>query len=227
VRRLPLLLLALLLLGCEATSATAQFSAGLEPGEDGWRGSAIDTDARMPEVTLTDVDGQEQALDELTAGTPTLLFFGYASCPDICPIHLAAIASAMEQVEVRYDDLDVVFVTVDPERDTPEAIGEWLPQFDRQFIGLTGDMETIEAALEELDLPGPYVEGADPRGEGELIGHPAQVIGFDAAGEVRRVWPFGTRRADWIADLPRLAEEWADAGDDAGAPDAEDEGGAA
>ena len=208
VPRLLLLVLVLLLAACEATSSTSAVSAGLAPGEDGWRGSPLQSDAIMPGVTLTDVDGEDFALADETAGTPTLLFFGYTSCPDICPIHLAAIASAMDQTDVRHEHLDVVFVTVDPDRDTPEVIEEWIANFDRRFTGLTGDMATIEEALDGLDLPGPIVEGADPRGDGELIGHSAQVIGFDADGEVRRVWPFGTRRADWIADLPRVVEEW-------------------
>lgn len=82
-------------------------------------------------------------------------------------------------------DLDVVFVTVDPERDGPEEVREWLAAFDRRFVGLTGDPATIAEALGSLDLPDPVVEGADPRGEGELLGHPAQVIGFDASGEAR------------------------------------------
>ena len=209
MRRPLLLVLVLLLAACEATSSTSAVSAGLAPGEDGWRGSPLETGSSIPDVTLTDVEREPVALAEDTAGTPTLLFFGYTSCPDICPIHLAAIASAMEQSGVGHDDLDVVFVTVDPERDTPERIGEWLENFDRRFVGLTGEMDEIERALDALDLPGPVVEGVDPRGEGELIGHSAQVIGFDADGEVRRVWPFGTRRADWIADLPRVVEEWA------------------
>jgi protein SCO1 len=208
MRRLLPLLLVLLLAACEATSSTAGMSAGLEPGEDGWRGSALDRGRTMPNVTLVDTDGEAFVLDEETAGTPTLLFFGYASCPDICPIHLGAIASSMSSAGVDHDDLEVVFVTVDPERDTPEAIDEWLVNFHPRFVGLSGEMGEIEQALDELDLPGPVVEGADPRGEGELIGHPAQVIGFDADGEARRVWPFGTRRADWVADLPRLVEEW-------------------
>jgi protein SCO1 len=208
MRRLVPLLLVFVLAACEATSSTAGMSAGLQPGEDGWRGSPLDRGRTMPDVSLVDTDGDDYDLAEETAGTPTLLFFGYASCPDICPIHLGAIASSMSSAGVDHDDLEVVFVTVDPDRDTPEAIDEWLVNFHPRFIGLSGEMEEIERALNELDLPGPVVEGADPRGDGELIGHPAQVIGFDADGEARRVWPFGTRRADWVADLPRLVEEW-------------------
>lgn len=207
-RVLPLLLV-LLLAACEATSATAGMSSGLDPGEDGWRGRPLDDAGTMPDVTLVDVDEQPVELDEETRGRPTLLFFGYTSCPDICPIHMASIASAMDAVGIHHDQLDVVFVSVDPERDTPELIGEWLANFDREFRGLTGEAEVIEGALSSLDLPEPVVEGDDPRGHGDLIAHPAQVIGFDADGVARRVWPFGTRRADWVEDLPRVVEEWA------------------
>lgn len=123
-------------------------------------------------------------------------------------MHLASIASAMEQTRTRYDQVRVVFVSVDPERDTPERIDAFLAHFDERMIGLHAELPVVEEALAQLDLPGPIVEGPDPRGEGDLIGHPAQVIGFDAAGRARRVWPFGTRRADWVADLPRIVADW-------------------
>jgi len=199
---------ALLTGACGPSTSTAFSAQGLTRGDDGWYGLPVAPGRTLPAVTLSDVDGRPFRLDEELTGTPTLLFFGYTSCPDICPIHLAAIASAMEQTRTRYDRLRVVFVSVDPERDSPERIREFLGHFDRRMLGLHGDLDAIVAALAALDLPGPIVEGADPRGEGALIGHPAQVIGFDASGEVRRVWPFGTRRADWVADIPRIVREW-------------------
>jgi protein SCO1/2 len=141
-------------------------------------------------------------------GRPTLLFFGYTNCPDICPVHLATLTSAMQESRVGHDRVQVVFVTVDPERDTPARIDEFLAHFDRRILGLTGDAATIERALAELDLPPASVDGDDPRGRGDLIGHPAQIIGFDAEGRARRVWPFGARRSDWVVDLPRIVAEW-------------------
>ncbi len=203
-----LLLAGLLAVACGPASATAIAAQGLEPGPDGWRGIPLERERSMPQATLEDVDGNAVALGDAFAGTPTLLFFGYTSCPDICPVHLAAIASAMDTAGVSYDDIDVVFVSVDPDRDTPERIGEYVANFSSRMIGLHGDLEVVEDALAQLDLPGPVVEGPDPRGEGDLIGHPAQVIGFDADGEALRTWPFGARRSDWIADLPRITEEW-------------------
>jgi protein SCO1 len=206
--RLALVALALLALGCDPASSTALVAEGLSVQADGWRGIALERERTMPDVTLYDTSGDPVELAEAFRGDPTLLFFGYTSCPDICPIHLASIASAMTAAGVTFDELDVVFVSVDPDRDTPERIDDYLANFDRRMVGLHGDLDVVEQALSQLDLPGPIVEGADPRGEGDLIGHPAQVIGFDADGNALRVWPFGARRSDWVADLPRVVEEW-------------------
>jgi protein SCO1/2 len=205
-----LLVCAALVAGCSSapSSSTALAAQGLSRGADGWYGLPLTVDRSLPAVTLLDTGGRPFRLDEQLLGTPTLLFFGYSSCPDICPIHLAAIASAMQQTRTSYTQVQVVFVSVDPDRDTPERIDEFLGHFSSRMIGLHGPLDDIVVALAELDLPGPIVEGPDPRGEGDLIGHPAQVIGFDADGVARRAWPFGTRRADWIADIPRIAAEW-------------------
>jgi protein SCO1/2 len=200
----------MLVAGCSSapSSSTALSAQGLSRAADGWYGLPLTIDRTLPTVTLLDTEGRPFRLDTELAGTPTLLFFGYSSCPDICPIHLAAIASAMQQTRTSYDRVRIVFVSVDPERDTPERIDEFLGHFNRRIIGLHGPLEDVVEALRQLDLPGPVIEGPDPRGEGDLIGHPAQVIGFDADGIARRVWPFGARRADWISDIPRIATEW-------------------
>lgn len=194
--------------GTAPSTSTALSAQGLTRGEDGWYGIPLEVERTLPDATLRTTDGRPFTLDAELRGTPTLLFFGYTSCPDICPIHLASIASAMQQTRTGYDALRVVFVSVDPERDTPARIDEFLGHFDDRMLGLHADLTVVEDALAQLDLPGPIVEGPDPRGEGDLIGHPAQVIGFDAAGEARRVWPFGTRRADWVEDIPRIVEDW-------------------
>lgn len=205
-----LVLAALLVAGCTGapSSSTALSAQGLTQADDGWYGLPLTVERTLPDVTLRTTSGRPFRLDTELTGGPTLLFFGYSSCPDICPVHLASIASAMEQTRTRYDQVRVVFVSVDPERDTPERIDAFLAHFDERMIGLHAELPVVEEALAQLDLPGPIVEGPDPRGEGDLIGHPAQVIGFDAAGRARRVWPFGTRRADWVADLPRIVADW-------------------
>ncbi len=200
--------IAMLAAACGPASATAIAADGLERRADGWHGIPLERERQLPDVTLEDTDGEPFELARDLRGTPTLLFFGYSSCPDICPIHLAAIASAMDTAGVGFDELDVVFVSVDPERDTPEQIEDFLSNFSSEMIGLHGRLEVVEGALAQLDMGGPVVEGPDPRGDGDLIGHPAQVIGFDADGQAERTWPFGARRSDWVNDLPKVVEEW-------------------
>ena len=203
------LLGALMLASCGPSSATALVAQGLDRQPDGWYGVPVTRARDLPAVTLTATDGTPVALAEAFNGTPTLMFFGYSHCPDICPVHLAALTSSMQTVRVGFDAVNVVFVSVDLERDTPERIDEFLAYFDSRITGLyTTDEQLLLDTLAALDLGGPIVEGPDPRGEGNLIGHPAQVIGFDSDGVARRVWPFGTRRSDWVSDLPRIVSDW-------------------
>lgn len=204
-----LVLGAVLLASCGPSSATSLVAQGLEQQPDGWYGVPVTRARTLPDVTLSATDGTPVRLAEAFNGTPTLVFFGYTSCPDICPVHLAALTSSMQSVRVGFDVVDVVFVSVDPERDTPERIDKFLAYFDSRITGLyTADESLLLDALAELDLGGPIIEGPDPRGEGNLIGHPAQVIGFDSDGIARRVWPFGVRRSDWVNDLPLIASNW-------------------
>lgn len=201
-------LLGVLAMACSPTTSTALTATGLSPQPDGWRGVPLAEPRDLPAVTLTTTHGMPFALRDELIGTPTLLFFGYTNCPDICPIHMAALTAAMRLSDIGFDQVDVVFVSVDPERDTPERIDEWLAHFSSRIIGLHGDLDVVGVALDALRMPGPVIEGPDPRGRGDLIGHPAQVIGFDADGRALRAWPFGTRRSDWVLDLPRIIDEW-------------------
>ena len=106
--------------------------------------------------------------------------------------------------EVR-DRMRVVFVSTDPERDTPERLRSWLDNFDPAFIGLRGSIDDINAVLASMMLPGvavvPSEHGAEP-----MIGHPAAVLAFSPDGLARVRYPFGVRQSDWAHDLPLLAE---------------------
>jgi len=106
--------------------------------------------------------------------------------------------------EVRHR-IKVVFVTTDPERDTPERLRSWLDNFDPSFIGLRGSVDSINAALAEMLLPGVAVLPAEHGGE-PMIGHPAAVIAFSPDGLARVRYPFGVRQMDWAHDLPLLVE---------------------
>lgn len=197
---------ALALAACSATSTTAEL--GEEPvlGDDGWYGVALAEPLPKPDLVLTDTEGRSFDLRADTAGKPTLLFFGYASCPDICPVHLSVIAQAMDEARVTPEQLAVVFVSTDPDRDTPETMGDYLDAFNPGFVGLTGDQGRVVEAIRSLDLPEPTYGEPDENGF-YTVGHPAAVVAFGADGMARHLYPFGTRRAQWVHDLPLLLEE--------------------
>jgi protein SCO1/2 len=169
------------------------------------RGQITEPPIAKPDLVLTDTRGQRYDLREETDGYLTLLFFGYTHCPDVCPVHMATLGAAIGELppEVR-DRTKVVFVSTDPERDTPERLRAWLDGFDRSIVGLHGPLEELNAALAAMKLPGvavvPSEHGSDP-----LIGHPSAVLAFGPDGLARVRYPFGVRRADWAHDLPLLA----------------------
>jgi protein SCO1 len=165
-------------------------------------GVVLDEPRPRPDFTLTDTEGRPFDFRAETEGRLTLLFFGYTSCPDICPIHLATLASTLDRSGMPQPL--VVFVGVDPGRDTPEAVRAYLDRFDRRFIGLTGTAEELVRAQEAAAIPVAVVEP----GVGEddyLVGHASQVMAYTADDLGHVVYPFGVRQQDWAHDLPRLA----------------------
>jgi protein SCO1/2 len=160
----------------------------------------------MPDVVLTDTDGRPYDLRTEQDGRVTLLYFGYLSCPDACPIHMAVLGGTFEQLapEMR-SQIDVVFITTDPDRDSPEDIGDFLGRFEKDFIGLTGSEDALRDAQVASGVPVAVQEPVDENGD-YLVGHATQVLVFDTDGIARRVYPFGVRQSDWLVDLPKLVE---------------------
>ena len=202
----------------------AACGASVQEGTE-YRGVLLEPGAR-PEFTLTDVDGDPFSFRERTKDQLVLLFFGYTHCPDICPVHMAGIAAVLQDLPwAERDRIRVVFVSTDPERDTPERLREWLGGFDPSFIGLRGDMDEVNRIQAELGLP-TTVRLEDPA-DGTAayeVGHAAQVLVF-GADDVRLAYPFGTRQADWKRDLPLLVSALApvEGEGEAGAPRARSE----
>ncbi|MFO7587156.1 MAG: SCO family protein [Gemmatimonadota bacterium] len=178
--------------------------AGARERETGWRGIVMPAAAPKPDFTLTDTDGEPFAFRAETDGFATFLFFGYTSCPDVCPVHMAGLAAVRRELDAASQrGMKVVFVTTDPGRDTPERIRTWLDAFDRDFVGLTGTKEEVDALQLSLGLPPSVYEEPDESGF-YIVGHASQVIGFSSDGTTRVVYPFGTRQADWKHDVPKL-----------------------
>jgi protein SCO1/2 len=158
-----------------------------------------------PDFVLTDTDGKPFDFRKETEGKVALLFFGYTSCPDVCPVHLANIAQALSRLGPEVNEaVEVVFVTTDPARDSAAAIRKWLDHFDRRFVGLRGDTTQIVAAMKQMPVLGPIlVQPTDSGGYG--IGHSTLVIAFTRDNLAHVFYPFGIRQADWAKDLQILA----------------------
>ena len=188
-------------------AAAACSDAGAPPAAaDGAGGRAIDPPVALPPVTLTDQHGEPFELRGDTPGRVTLLFFGYTNCPDICPVHMANLAAVMRDLPLELTrQVDVLFVTTDPDRDTPERLDEWLGQLHPRFVGLWGSREDIAALEAAVGVPGSVVAPDTPSPDGGyFVGHAAQVLAFGPDDVARVAYPWGTRQRDWIRDLPVL-----------------------
>ena len=161
-----------------------------------------------PKFTLTDTTGAPFDFWARTQGTVTLLFFGYTTCPDECPLHMANVAMSLKKLPKELQDqVRLVFVTTDPARDEPRVLRAWLDRFDPRFIGLTGTESAIEAAQRAAGLP---VATKTARAGGSYaMGHANVVLAYTKDNFAHLMYPGGVTRQDWLHDLPQLvAETW-------------------
>ncbi|MGI9578680.1 MAG: SCO family protein [Microthrixaceae bacterium] len=183
--------------------------SGADPGagsseSNGWAGRILVEPESKPPIELTDTNGDPYDLQAATDGRLALLMFGYTNCPDVCPINLGTLSAAIEEMDPAVgNSIDMVFVTADPQRDTPETIREYLDGYNRGFTGLWGAPEQVLAAQQMANVP-PAVREEVREDGGYNVGHATQIIAYSADGIARIVYPFGTRQADWTRDLPRL-----------------------
>ncbi len=156
----------------------------------------------MPDVTLTSTNERDFNLITDTAYPVTLVFFGYTHCPDVCPLVMNDLAQTVLQLpESVRRQTQVVYITTDPRRDTPDVLRRYLDHYNSDFVGLTGPMATIVKAADDL---GVAIEGRDrlPSG-GYDVGHGAQIIGFhDNVAPV--IWTEGTPVSDIVHDIETL-----------------------
>ena len=166
----------------------------------------LDPAFAKPDLVLTDEAGQSYNLVKETAGKPTLLYFGYTHCPDICPTTMADIAAAKRQLPAaEQNQLQVVFVSTDPTRDTPARLKAWLGAFDPSFVGLTGNFTTIQKAAFGLGVDiEPPVKEADGT---YTVSHGAEVFVFSPKdNKSHYFYTSGTPEPQYAADLPKIIE---------------------
>ena len=226
------LLAATLLTGCGAAPAAAPgpTAAGPTAAADSaaaYHGREPVRVASRPSFTLADTSGAAYDFGAETRGAPTLLYFGYANCPDECPTAMASIAAALRTApgDLR-ERTRVVFVTTDPERDSGPVVRRFLDQFSADFVGLTGTRAQVDAAQvatgfapAERGGPVPTLPGkpdqhthavgtaphkhVGPLGYG--VGHADVIFAFDSEDRMPVLYDGGVRASDLAADLPLLA----------------------
>lgn len=182
--------------------------AGSAPSK--YAGGVVSPPLPKPKFILTDTSGASFDFSAKTEGYVTLLFFGYTHCPDMCPLQMSTIGQAMKKIPAGdVDRFKVVFVTTDPDRDTPQVLRAWLDHFDKRFIGLTGTQSAINAAQVAANLAPAKKSAVRPDGAYE-VGHAAFVFAYTRDNLAHVIYPVGVTLADWVHDLPSLATEtWA------------------
>jgi protein SCO1/2 len=157
-----------------------------------------------PEIELTRANGTSFRLSE-TRGKVVALFFGYTSCPDVCPTTMAELKQALEKLGDKSDQVQVLFVTVDPQRDTPERVQEYVDHFNRGFIGLSGSEPELAKVWNEYGVFRNVVDGTSAAGY--LVDHTARVTLIDQQGNLRVSFGFDTPVEDVVHDLNLLLKQ--------------------
>jgi len=189
--------------GTSASSASST-SAPAAPAANG---KLHGTDLRKEDIggdfTLTDGDGKPFNLSDLK-GKVVVLSFGYTNCPDVCPTELLTQNDVLKQLGDQAKDVKVAFVSVDPERDTPEVIGKYAKQFNPDFIGLTatGDQSLPVIKQQYRVVSAKVNQGADSNTY--LVDHTAGAYLVDKNGDVAVFEPYGSEPAAIAADIKTL-----------------------
>jgi protein SCO1/2 len=158
-----------------------------------------------PDFALTDENGQPFKLSDLR-GKWILLAYGYTHCPDVCPLTLSRLRDVKKTIDANGDRVQVVFVTIDPERDTPDIMQKYVShfdqQFDQKFKGLSGTPPEIAQAAKAYNVK--YEKKDSTSAGGYSMGHTAEVYLIDPQFRWRMTFPFGIKAEEIAADLQYL-----------------------
>lgn len=190
--RLAIVALTLLLAACEQAPPKPVFQATDITGAPWGKNFA-----------LTDQNGKPRSLADFN-GKVVTLFFGYLHCPDVCPTTLADLAAARKMLGADAEKMQVIFVTLDPERDTPELLRPYMAQFDPSFIALRGDAAATAQIARDFKIH--YAK--NPGKEGRYtLDHSTGTFVFDKQGRIRLLLAYGTRPEAIAADLKTLLKQ--------------------
>lgn len=153
---------------------------------------------------LPDVDGKQRSIRDF-AGKVTVVFFGYTQCPDVCPTTLQELVEVKQMLGGQGDKLQGVFVSLDPERDTPEVLKAYVGNFDPSMVALTGSIEQVTAVAKDFKVFFRKVEGKVPGAY--TLDHTAGIYMFDPQGRLRAYHRYGAGAAPLAADAQTLLAE--------------------
>ena len=187
MRMCLLVMLCSLVLGCQQVTEQTQFVGTDITGAD--FGNTL---------KLTDHNGKPRQLSDFK-GKAMVLFFGYTHCPDVCPTTMADLAHAMKLMGKLSDEVQVLFVTLDPERDTQQVLAQFVPSFDSHFLGLYGTPEQIAETAKNFKIF--YAKQEQAGKSGYTIDHSAGVYVFDKNGKIRVYIKFGQKPEEIAHDL--------------------------
>ncbi len=156
----------------------------------------------VPDFTLTDQDGSRVSLGDFK-GKAVFVFFGYVHCPDICPVTLSTLNNVMTELGNDSENVQVLFVTIDPERDDQETLKNYVPFFNKSFIGLTGTPDEIKTVADSFGAY--YLKEETGSESGYFMGHTSSIYLLDPGGEIVLRYPQGKMDPKEIAkDIKRI-----------------------
>jgi protein SCO1/2 len=167
-------------------------------------GTVIQSPQPVTNFTLTGPGGDPVSLRDFR-GQVVMLYFGYTYCPDVCPATMAELGKMQRALGKKSEDVQVIMVSIDPERDAPAQLQEYVRHFHPSFIGLTGAESELLAATTPLGIYYQRQEGTVE--SGYLFDHTASVVAVDKKGYLRLVYPFGVTGAEMAEDIRYLARE--------------------
>ncbi len=168
-----------------------------------YHGNVIDPPVAAADFTLQTDQGNISLSD--FRGKTVLLFFGYTACPDVCPVTLSKVARALEGLGDAAEDIQTIFISVDPERDSPQQLGTYARIFNPGFIGGTNSPDEIARIAELYGIH--YSKHDTNSAGGYLVDHTSSIWVIDRHGNKRLLWSNDIEPSDMASDLTRIVKE--------------------